>query len=1304
MRSFFSRLSRVFLFFLVAGAVFISSLPTIMSSDWGKKQLTEWINLEIPGKLIIDRLELHWGGHQVIEGIILNNPDGRPVFTIKKIETEASLWKLFWLSTEMGRTEIQGLNGTILLEKNGATNLQNALGIEQDTHLSPFPRIYISDVNAQLELMTIENKVSGWIKGQTQQNEQKGHFEINLDLEKFEIKNWKVLPCYLLNYLAKKGNKNVSLEATVANFPVNLLDQLIATKNPALNGILSSFLGNQLNLLIEKEAHPDSVALNIQITSPTTTIQGKTILNEGRISIDQPLTITWNVLPELINPHLQKIKLLNQTELKINVDKLSLPFLFFEDQHKSDPCKIELITKINIEKIGLKTLAGEELFFDSFDISINAPLCEKTVSIAIKGQINQSDFQADFKANKPLNSFQTLQNLEGKLNIEKFPLKFIYGFPTELLGSKADLQLSLTPHPLSIQGHLALQTENIQLKETFFKIDKEFTLEKPAIIHLNLPKKISKIHLETSLQNELRINQLKFPLNDPSNINFLMESSIDQLKFSHDSIPGTFQMNKMRWIVTGKSFDKITSEIKSELLYLNPQGTPSNLTETPFQLTQTSTIKLSMLGGLVNGFIGLNLVSAKNNFSFEGNYQPPFFTIKNPTSLNYTLTPAALEEIGRLLGRSFPKLKKETEIEISLLPMKIDLSNLSIGAIENKGTLAINELDFQTETNETPIFEDISGNWNINAPKNVFSFNLEGLAYSNQTAEPSQMEAYVQLEQWHKNGELDLTDLKSEMQVDFTALPTSILSLLATESDWSKITGPLVDVSLKALFDPSVDQEGYLDLLIDSYTIHIKTRLNLGKSITLFNPDKFSTFQFTLHPDSFLELKKIMGIKNLRTLKSPLVLSMHVADLSLPYKGDEKEPARAKISFETSPIEWNESQNSPFAIQGKFQSENLVDYVDFNVEITSRLESFLILKGQIERLLDQNGHLNNKNAMAFDLSLITKQLPLPLIENLFFLSHKESEILQGVFGDEISLEATTKISNLSGPLKYNLKGIHSKTSFDGQLENGILTLRQPLEAEMQFNPALANADFVKNIPVLDSIIKTEKPITFSISPTNFSCPIIPFNLSELKIEKGTLDLGKVLFKNEGDLQSILSLIKSFKEPELTIWFTPLYFSIHQGIATIERIDLLIGNNYSLALWGSFGLATGDGSFVIGIPGSTFQKVFGIKLVESNELFQIPLQIRRGKIEINKTKMTGLISAAVAKMQIEQKVQGLGSLLDIIVKETVGESTPPPTTSPFPWATETSTPSSKEKKEKRDKNLMNELEKGASKVINHLFKK
>lgn len=238
-------------------------------------------------------------------------------------------------------------------------------------------------------------------------------------------------------------------------------------------------------------------------------------------------------------------------------------------------------------------------------------------------------------------------------------------------------------------------------------------------------------------------------------------------------------------------------------------------------------------------------------------------------------------------------------------------------------------------------------------------------------------------------------------------------------------------------------------------------------------------------------------------------------------------------------------------------------------------------------------------------------------------------------------------------------------AMEGQLNKGILTLKKPLKWNFILTPEMRAILIKKKIPFLRTAIQGEAPITLTIDPAGFTLPLNPFDLNAVQIEKGTFELGKIQFQNEGELSSILNLISPIQEKQFTLWFTPIYFQMNKGIVHLNRFDFLVANLYQLASWGQIDLKNHQSSLILGLTSQSLDFAFGIKSLKDDYILQIPLKEKNGRIEVDKKQAAARISALLAQLHGNSQTKLLGNVLEFVAKPT--DASPPlPTTKPFPW--------------------------------------
>lgn len=1283
--NFFSRLGNAFVFIFILMLVLIGFFPSMISSDWGKKQIVEWMNLSIPGKVTIDHLNFQWGKGQSIKGISLLSAEGQTVLRIKKITTEASLWDLLFPRTDMGAVEVSGLNGHITSNAQGITNLQKALGLPYTSFLTSPNDFSLSNVSFHLNGLNEQKAIVGVLKGETAKNNEKGSFDIHFALQSVKKKKWEEV----LTDLTKNGGKNLHLDIVLDNVAVELLDELMSLYLPAQRGLLDALFGEKMNLRLKKE---NQLSLDISSSHLTTSLKG--LIENNRMTLQEPANLSLTITPEFFRFFFPHLELNTASQLSSSFETLSIPLSILDDL-PLNPCLFGFQGMASISSLDLRATSGESLLIEEVAVDINAPLCDKKVVIDVNGKAGDSKLQGSIGFEKPKRFLDILDRVNGYFELSRFPLFLLSRDQQAMLGKELDLKLEIASSLSGNQAIVSLKSNSLQVNQAHFLWNRGISLEKPLELIWSLPKDQKGL-----IENlELKIEKFNFPVGSLAGRDFVLDFSLKDLVFRLPNTDKNILLKNFHSINRGKQLDKIHADLSGELALFDGSPLLENL-----NFINHSIINFSSFGKIATIFSKMQIKSEEMDLVIEADYHPPFLSTKKPLEFHYQLSPEKLEKIKQFIGIPFPKIQRNAGIDCKISPMTLDLSQPLLSNLETKGEIVIDELNFQSESVNAPLIEEMNLGWNINTTKKLFALNMDALAYDGEALKPGQVEAYAQLENWLEADRLNFEKLITEVQVDLTNIPSSFLNLFHPSVEWKDIIGPSMDFALKAKADIELNEIGYLDIVTNSSNLHFKTRLNLGSHLDLFNPLKPSVFECTLSPKGFSGLKKVLNAEFPQEIKYPLNISARFIDLFIPLKKEEKEQGRLKAQFQTSSIEWEgKMKDSSFSIEGKIESLNLMEKIEVLLQANFQQSSPLLTRATFFNFLSPDLKWPSVDTMDIEFSIEAPSIPTVVLDDLFFFQAPGSPLFSSLFGKELFLKSEAKISYLSGPLKLFLKGAETQLSLEGFLEKGVLKLQKDLETKMKITPDLQKFLQSKNISFLEPVIEFSDPVSLSINAEGFSFSLYPPRLENFAIGQGKLSLEKVLFRNTKEFNSLFSLLKPLKQPSFLVWFTPLYFSVHNGTLTLERIDFLISNTYALALWGKLNLLNLSGPFYLGVPSNSFQYLFKIMQFESQELFVIPFLVEKGNIKTDNKKITQKISMAVLKMQSESQVKALGNLFHLLLRENSEENTPKPTTNPLPWeSSSNSSSSSPPSKKKNEINLIQDLGKGASKALKRLF--
>ena len=310
------KLLTVFFFaaFLLFAAAF--SLPSLISTHWGKEKILGILNQRIPGTITVDEIALSWFGEQKIQGIRLRDADGREILHAGSFLTSASLLD-FLLKNDLSahRSLLSDLNAMIVDEGNGFTNLQKALGFEFSGKSKPGSQfeVQLKNVSGHFLPEKDTDRLVFQFRGMTLKNGMEGRIDVDAKFDRMDLKNFIHSEEYL-----SPNNKQIQISAKAEHFPVLVLDQLLSLVYPHYQGILLELLGDQIHLEIHQDQKDNFWTFQLNARSP---------------SFSANLNGNYNYSPE-------------GSDAVVNIDILAK----FDDS----PFNIHLQSKVNPLKPGLR--------------------------------------------------------------------------------------------------------------------------------------------------------------------------------------------------------------------------------------------------------------------------------------------------------------------------------------------------------------------------------------------------------------------------------------------------------------------------------------------------------------------------------------------------------------------------------------------------------------------------------------------------------------------------------------------------------------------------------------------------------------------------------------------------------------------------------------------------------------------------------------------------------------------------------------------------------------------------------------
>lgn len=375
-------------------------------------------------------------------------------------------------------------------------------------------------------------------------------------------------------------------------------------------------------------------------------------------------------------------------------------------------------------------------------------------------------------------------------------------------------------------------------------------------------------------------------------------------------------------------------------------------------------------------------------------------------------------------------------------------------------------------------------------------------------------------------------------------------------------------------------------------------------------------------------------------------------------------------------------------IDGKVKVKNKGDDVEFRMT-QSQGDGKINLNGKVLRPM--------QDTMSATITGELDHFPTDIIADYIPTEENYSKKIHALFGSEINGKLSANIQQMNGPVNVTLKGERCALDMDGTVQNGFLTLNRPLTLDVTLSREVSDYFLDDLMPLLNSATHADQPIRLLISEKGFRVPLNNLSITTLKIPFGALSLGKIYFTKEGKLAQVISLLHIKPRESFSVWFTPLYFSLNEGKLDLNRLDMLVADQYPIASWGWINFLNDVVHMEVGLTGKALANAFGPLPLPKSYMLDIPLRGTTQNPRLDTTKIAAKLTS-IAAMTTGPQGLLVGALLQL-ASGTLTDKIPDPTTQPLPW--ETDAPET-EITDSTSENPVKDLKKGAEKLLNNLF--
>lgn len=277
----------------------------------------------------------------------------------------------------------------------------------------------------------------------------------------------------------------------------------------------------------------------------------------------------------------------------------------------------------------------------------------------------------------------------------------------------------------------------------------------------------------------------------------------------------------------------------------------------------------------------------------------------------------------------------------------------------------------------------------------------------------------------------------------------------------------------------------------------------------------------------------------------------------------------------------------------------------------------------------------------------------------FLRSIKNGKLLTALTGDLADGKLTLDLQKGKGNLFCDLDASNLQTTINGTIQKGILYLQKDLWARFHLTQSLSDHLLKKINPFFITALSASHPIELYIHKEGFSTPM-DFSIKKSNVDKATLTMGQILCENGKTLDLVISLLKSRRlsgQKQMTVWFTPLDFSLQKGKVHCKRMDMLLADSLHLCTWGDINLQSNKLSMHLGLTKGALQRSFNIKNLPAGYVLSIPLKGTISNPSIDLAQGAAKIGYLFAKKKT-------GPVFSRILPDKT-QHIPPPTY-PIPW--------------------------------------
>jgi hypothetical protein len=1272
--------------FLILLLLCFLMLPMLFSTGPGKKYLLKMIENRTGFQMEIEELSLSWFGTQRAAGVKGQNGKEQVGLTAEEIRSSSSLWKIVF-SNDLGQTQIVAPVVTI------------CKAFQPAAYQNKRPVLKAASFVPRVQLAAANRWVSPAYRGKIVVNQGKVAFntpgvepmtfdqiEASLDMaSKDEVAlafSCTTNPQGQIAVKASAGHLSApypsfAVQSSIQQMPVQGLDQLASLFYPEMSGLIYSFVGPTINLGCNLSASSGNFDLRLNALSSQITAYVATQSLNGMLSLKSPAELQYNFTPAFLQkmakvfPALENVTLTQPALVQATVEQFSCPV----------PSGLEDLLKSSFQasmtappQIALR-VNGNPVFLGNLSARASSPSLEQhlvaSLSSALAVQERQGAIQIEADIQQPFNP----EGMRGSVgvNAKGFPVGLLGDAAlSNIVGQTADLTVTAELQPGNKKVHMSWQSDFLKIPAIDLSMGNAWTLSSPSPfafalntrwINTLLPK--DQIQLAKADPFQGTIQSLTVPVGGLKNMQMELVLNTGQMAFTGCN---PFTIAKMQNRLSIQTFDQINLQIDGDPI--------------------------------------------KGSLALAYNPSAGTATLTKPLALQWMLDPATL----KTMVPSAPALAKPTVVEFSLDPFVIPVANVDVYKLKLKGQISNSEMTLgQVNKQVALLATNMPFQWDPMAKTATMQISSQ---VRNPGGNNGTLQGDFSLSNFTIDKGLDLNTANLQGDLQLQNLSSLLLDAFSGRS-LSTIVGPVFTSRFK-LQSSSADKQT-LAVKWTSDNLSVDTGFAMNNGILQLQGGN-QQISWTLTPESYKVLDAWIVSANQQLvpfeIKEPSVFSITLSKLSLPVApGQEPKPAPKdqactqglagaqlasrfpSFAFDLSKLELNASARNPKLTFYDRSSHETIQLSNLSVGLNKQKGTpvTVSMDSNVTTQNAQSGNAKNGSISlsgnlaqtltpqgAFDVSKLTcslhfkaQQLPSRALDIVARAKGRTDFPFTTVFGNVINATVDIDLNQFSGPVSVNVNTPNTRAAVNGTVAGGILTLKEDAHVQMKVTPEASRLVLKEVNPLNLSYFYSQAPVTLEIPAHGFAFRLYPFDYGKITIPNATIELGKILCKNEGNVNIALGLLKSKqfeKSKELMLWFAPIELHIAQGIADIERTEILLAETYDVCTWGKVDIVDQYVDMNLGLTAQTLKKAFGIKNLPDNYVLTLPMRGKMDNVQIDSKGATTKMGLLLAWQKAES-AGGLGkgpagAIIGGLVNKmaTLPDSNAkvPPPKHPFPW--------------------------------------